>query len=168
MKRVSRRKLLVAGGLLALGGVVALVRSTGYVVPDGTKLTSLEPWQWLVVRDLARRVCAADAPNVVNPDSVDVAGFVDGYAAKMPPKQRRDLFRFLRFVEQLAPAAKGHASRFTRLAPEDQDSVLESLESNSNDLLRGGFDAVKSLLFMGYYRDPRTWTILGYEGPRVP
>src|SRR6185295_15004756 len=132
MKRVSRRKILVAGGLLALGGVVALVRTSGYVVPDGTKLTSLEPWQWLLVRDLARRVCAPDAPGVVTPDATDVAGFVDAYAEKMPPKQRRDLFRFLRFVEQLAPAAKGYASRFTRLASEDQDRVLESLEANSN------------------------------------
>jgi hypothetical protein len=26
---------------------------------------------------------------------------------------------------------------------------------------------VKAALFMGYYRDPRTWSILGYEGPRV-
>src|SRR5258706_319760 len=85
----------------------SFLRSSGYVVPDGTDLTSLEPWQWLVLRDLARRVCAPDAPDVVTPDTVDVAGFVDAYAAKMPPKQRRDLFRFLRFVEQLAPAAKG-------------------------------------------------------------
>ncbi|MBL8609283.1 MAG: hypothetical protein JNL38_18280 [Myxococcales bacterium] len=35
------------------------------------------------------------------------------------------------------------------------------------DLLRGGFAGLKSLIFMGYYRDPRTWAILGYDGPRV-
>ena len=38
---------------------------------------------------------------------------------------------------------------------------------NGEDLLRGAFDGLKSLVFMGYYRDPRTWRILGYDGPRV-
>ena len=58
------------------------------------------------------------------------------------------------------PIGVGYASRFTKLAPDDQDAVLASLESHSNELIRGGFDAVKAALFMGYYRDPRTWSIV--------
>lgn len=168
--RVSRRRLLrtaiVAGGIAALGGAVAVLRSSGYEA--GVRLVGLEPWEYVVVQHLARRVCAADAPGVVTPDETDVAGFVDAYVPTMPPKLRRDLGRFLRFVEQLAPVPLGHSSRFTRLSPEDQDRVLASLESHSMELLRGGFDAVKALLFMGYYRDSRTWGILGYGGPLVP
>jgi hypothetical protein len=45
--------------------------------------------------------------------------------------------------------------------------VLASVEASSSDLLRAGFDGLKSLVFMGYYRDPRTWGILGYDGPLV-
>ena len=45
--------------------------------------------------------------------------------------------------------------------------VLASLESSSQGLLRGGFDGLKSLVFMGYYRDARTWKIVGYAGPFV-
>jgi hypothetical protein len=78
---------------------------------------------------------------------------------------RRDLLRALAFVEHLAPLGVGLTSRFTRLPPEDQDRVLASLESNAQDLLRGAFDGLKSLVFMGYYRDPRTWAILRYDGP---
>jgi hypothetical protein len=157
---------IASGAIAALGGAVALVRSRGYA--GGPALASLEPWQYAVVQHLARRVCAADAPDVVTPDEADVAGFVDGYVATMPSKLRRDLMRFLLFVEQLAPIGAGMATRYTRLAPEEQDRVLASLEASTSDLLRGGFDAVKALLFMGYYRDPRTWSILGYEGPLVP
>lgn len=168
--RLSRRKVVkaaIASGAIALvAGVVARVRTEGY--ETSVRLVGLEPWQYVVVQHLARRVCAADAPGVVGPDDTDVAGFVDRYAAEMPGKLRRDLVRFLGFVEQLAPATIGSAARFTRLAPADQDRVLGALEASSSDLLRGGFDAVKSLLFMGYYRDPRTWTILGYGGPMVP
>ena len=103
----------------------------------------------------------------MTPDEVGVTAFVESYVAAMPARLQRDFRRFLRFVEQVAPLGVGFASRFTKLTAADQDAVLASLESHSNELLRGGFDAVKAALFMGYYRDPRTWSILGYEGPRV-
>jgi hypothetical protein len=45
--------------------------------------------------------------------------------------------------------------------------VLASLEASSSDLLRAGFDGLKSLVFFGYYRDPRAWRLLGYDGPLV-
>lgn len=162
--------MAIVGGVLAgLSSAVGLARRSGYELPAATraKLLALEPWQYVVVRELARRVCAPDAEGIVGPDETDVVGFVDAYVAKMPKKLRRDLMRFLAFVEQLAPASIGLASRFTRLAPSEQDRVLGSLEASSSDLLRGGFDGVKALLFMGYYRDPRTWTVIGYDGPLV-
>jgi hypothetical protein len=155
--RLTRRRLIYGAVLATVSGAVAILRSRGYD----------EPWETAVVRHLARRVCAADRPGVVTPDEVGVAAFVESYIGAMPARLRRDFRRFLRFVEQVAPLGAGFASRFTKLAPEDQDAVLSSLESHSNELIRGGFDAVKAALFMGYYRDPRTWSILGYEGPRV-
>ena len=45
--------------------------------------------------------------------------------------------------------------------------MLAAIEASSSDLLRAGFDGLKSLVFMGYYRDARTWGILGYDGPLV-
>lgn len=155
--RLSRRKLVFGAVLAAVSGTVAVFRSRGYD----------EPWETAVVRHLARRVCAADRPGVVTPDEVGVTPFVETYIATMPARLQRDFRRFLQFVEQVAPLGAGFASRFTKLGSEDQDKVLTSLESHSNDLIRGGFDAVKAALFMGYYRDPRTWSILGYDGPRV-
>lgn len=174
MRAMGRRRLLKAGLAAALAlsaAAVAAVRSSGYVV-DGevrAKLVALSGPEYVVVQALARRVCAADRSNgeVVTPDETDVAGFVDQYVAQMPKKMRRDLLRFLAYVEQLAPIAVGHPSRFTELAPSDQDRVLASLQASSIDLLRGGFEGVKALLFMGFYRDPRTWSILGYDGPTI-
>lgn len=174
LRRRTALKLAIAGGALGLASsIVAIVRTTtGYgdaALDDASraKLIALAPWQLIVVKHLARRVCAADQAGVVTSDETDVAGFVDAYVAKMPPKLRRDLLRFLQYIEQLAPVAIGMTSRFTQLSPPDQDKVLASIESSSIELLRGGFDGVKALLFMGFYRDPRTWTVIGYDGPRV-
>lgn len=173
LPRLPRRKVLKAalafGVLGAAGSVIAVARSGGYDVRDEVRvrLVGLEPWQYVVVQHLARRVCASDERGAVSPDETDVAGFVDAYVATMPPRMRRDLGRFLGVIEQLAPVGVGMTSRFTRLGPHDQDEVLGYLESSVSDLVRGGFEGLKSLLFMGYYRDPRTWMMLGYRGPLI-
>jgi hypothetical protein len=80
---------------------------------------------------------------------------------------RRDFLRLLRYVEQLAPVAAGFTGRFTELGPAEQDEVLLGLEASRFDQLRAGFQALKSLVMMGYYRDARTFSILGYGGPFV-
>jgi hypothetical protein len=173
MRPLGRRRFIaVAGGAIAAAaGAVAVVRSRGYVLPEATraKLVALSAWHYVVVQNLARRIVAPDVTDgsVPSPDEVDVAGFVDGYVAGMPPALRRDLFRAFAMLEHAAPLAVGCASRFSRLGPVDQDRVLASLESSPVDLLRGAFDGLKSLALMGYYRDPRTWRILRYDGPIV-
>jgi hypothetical protein len=175
-RKLSRRRVLAAvgGGLAVAAGAVAFARTRGYALPEAvvTKLEALAPWQYVVVASVARRIAAPDREDAGLPsaDDTDVAGFVDGYVARLPPPLRRDLLRALAFVEHVAPLLVwpvGRAARFTRLSPRDQDRVLASLEANGQDLLRGAFDGLKSLVFMGYYRDPRTWKILSYDGPRV-
>ena len=80
---------------------------------------------------------------------------------------RKDVLRFLGFVEQLAPLRSGYLRRFTDLSPLEQDRVLGALESSSIGPLRAGFEALKGLVMLGYYRDARTFGVIGYRGPLV-
>lgn len=161
----------IGGALLAAAGTVAVVRTRGYDVPKDVagRLRVLSPWQYVVLAAAARRIAAPDVDDgsVPTADDVDVAGFVDGFLAELPEPMRRDFLRLLAFVEHLAPLGNKIGSRFSRLSASEQDRVLASLESSSEGLLRGGFDGLKSAVFMGYYRDPRTWKIAGYAGPFV-
>ena len=52
----------------------------------------------------------------------------------------------------------------------DADAQDEVLRAGGERLtLRGqGFKSLRTLCFMGYYRDARTWPMLGYEGPLPP
>jgi hypothetical protein len=156
--------------LAACGAVTAVWRMQGYDVDPARRLAVFAPWQMTVLEHAARRIAAPDAeeghaPAAPSPDDVDVAGYIDGAAARMHPAVRRDFGKFLVYLEQVAPLACGYLSRFTRLEPDDQDRVLASLEASSHGLLRGCFQALKSLVFMGYYRHPRTWAVIGYDGP---
>ncbi|HEX9294429.1 MAG TPA: gluconate 2-dehydrogenase subunit 3 family protein [Polyangiaceae bacterium] len=160
--------MAIGGTVSVLGGTVALVRSCGYDVDAATeaKLRVLAPWQYVVVRDVARRMVAPDrSEGVPTPDEVGVAEFVDRYLMDLRPALRRDVLRMLRYLEQLAPLASGLVHRFTALSAPDQDRVLGALEASQTDLLRAGFQAMKGLVMMGYYRDPKTFSILGYRGP---
>lgn len=172
--KVSRRLLLKSAVAVAvtaaIAGPIAVVRSSGYVYFARSPLRALSTWQAVVVDAAAGRVLAADRPGdptILSPHDVDVVGFVDAYVAGMPADLRRDLLRLVAYVEHVAPLACGFASRFSRLAPADQDHVLAAMQESHVDLLRGGFDALKSLLYMGYYRDPRTWAIVDYDGPWI-
>ena len=169
---LSRRRVLGAAAVAAVmaSGALAVVRTRGYGVRPGVRLTALSPWQFVVVEHAARRIAAPDRDgdeSIPSADVLGVAAFVDTWIARLPEGMRRDLGRFLAYLEHLAPLGAGFASRFTRLGPEAQDRVLESVETSSHDLLRAGFDGLKSLVFIGYYRDARTWGLLGYDGPLV-
>jgi hypothetical protein len=171
---VSRRALLRAGVAIAvtaaIGGPLAIARSSGYAFVPKAPLRALSIWQAVVVEHAAARVLRSDRegdPSVPTPRDLDVVGFVDVYVAELPRDLRRDLLRLLAYLEHVAPLARGFVSRFSRLAPSDQDRVLSALEASDVDLLRGGFEALKALLVMAYYRDPRTWAIAGYDGPWV-
>jgi len=171
--RFSRRRLFETGlaAVLVLGGVAtAAVRTSGYVVDGDRKLTALKAWQYVVIQHAARRITASDRPydtSIPSADDVDVAGFVDTWVSRMAPRTRRDLGALLAFVEHIAPLGCGLPSRFTRLSAPEQDRVLRSIEASAAEILRAGFDGLKALVFMGYYRDVRTWKILGYDGPLV-
>jgi hypothetical protein len=122
-----------------------------------------------VVEHAARRIAAPDVgdASVPSADEVDVASFVDAYVGTMPTRMRGDLMLMLAYLEHVAPVALGLSSRFTHLPPGAQDDVLASLESSPKEMLSAGFAGLKALVFMGYYRDPRTWKIMGYDGPLV-
>jgi hypothetical protein len=168
----DRRRFLELGAaaFIAAGAAAASVRVRGYDVPAGRVLVGMSGWQFVVTQHAARRIAASDRvddPSIPTPDAVDVAGFVDGWTARMNEGIRRDFGRFLAYLEHVAPLGVALASRFTRLAPPEQDRVLGSVEASSSTMIRAGFEGLKSLVFMGYYRDIRTWRIVGYDGPWV-
>lgn len=171
--KISRRKLLagVGAALIGASSVIAFFRSRGYELPDAIagRLVALEPWEYIFVQHAARRICAADRDDASIPtsDETKVADFADSYIAALPEDLKSDLKNLLLLVEHLAPIGCGYSKRFSELGAADQDHVLASLEANDETLLRGGFAGLKSLLFMGYYRDPRTWKVLDYAGPTL-
>lgn len=163
MTGIGRRRFFgwVAAGVVVAGGGLVLIRSTGYEVGGDVarQLRVLKPWQYVVVSAFGRRV--------LWPETADVGLFADGYMLGLADTDQGDLLHFLTYLEQIAPIADGHVSRFSSLGPDAQDAVLSSLERSPVDLLRAGFEALKAMTEMAYYRLPKSWPPIGYGGPVV-
>jgi hypothetical protein len=170
---LTRRRFLRAGiiGGVLLGTAGIIGRSlSGYRVDDATagKLRVLSPKEYLVMQAVARRVLAPDAAGAPTTDEVEVALAVDAYLTKVPPEVVRDVRALLQLVEHGSSLFRLGGTRFTHLRAAEQDATLHDWSRSSLTVRRRGFQALRTLSFLGYYRDDRTWPLLGYSGPMLP
>lgn len=171
-RRLSRRRFfrLGAAGTIALGaGGLLAWHSSGYEVPSAVsrRLANLSEKEYLIVEALADRILRSDDGALPPPREVDTALSVDALLSTLHPADRRDLLRLLHVIEHALPPWEGMLSRFTRLDGAEQDAVLEAMQSGSSHLMRAGFEGIKSICALAYFRDDRTWEAIGYDGPLV-
>jgi hypothetical protein len=163
---ISRRRFLrtsiLGAAALGLAGVIGRHLS-GYRVEEkvGARLRVLSPKEYLILAAIARRVLAGDGPSA---DEVETALHADEYLLQVPTELVADVRSLLHLFEHAASAT----SRFTHMNASEQDEVLRAWQASRLALRRQGFQALRTLCFMGYYRDPRTWPMLGYSGPMKP
>lgn len=170
---ISRRRFLRAGLVGgALLGAAALVgrQLSGYHVDAATarRLRVLSVKEYLVMQAVARRVLAPDGDDAPSADTVQVALGVDTYLDRLPPYVQRDVGALLQLVEHGSALFRLRATRFTRMAADEQDATLADWERSSLTVRRRGFQALRTLAFLGYWRDDRTWPLIGYSGPMLP
>jgi Gluconate 2-dehydrogenase subunit 3 len=170
---LSRRRFLRAGllGGVLLGSAAVVGRSlSGYHLDErvASRLRVLSPKEYLVLQAVARRVMAPDGADAPSADDVEVGLHVDGYLAKLPAPIVRDVRALLQLVEHGSSLFRLGGTRFTRMSPAEQDATLEDWSRSSLTVRRRGFQALRTLAFLGYWRDDRTWPLLGYSGPMVP
>jgi hypothetical protein len=129
------------------------------------RLRVLTPKEYLILQAIARRILATDGPDAPTADQAEVALFADGYLARLDPGLRSDLRALIQLFEHSAALL---GSRFTHMDPATQDRVLADWQSSRLAVRRQGLQALRSLCFFGYYRDERSWPLLGYTGPLLP
>lgn len=170
--QLTRRRFVRLGlggtALLGLGGLFAY-QSSGYEVPSATaaRLLILTPKEFLIVSAVSARILRRDADDLPLPEEVDAAFTIDRLVADLDAPNRTDLLRLLHALEHALPLSIGVPSRFTRASAEEQDALLLRMSTHEVGLLRGAFDALKSLCVMAYFSHPLTWDAIGYDGPMV-
>ncbi len=131
------------------------------------QLRALSPKEFLIFDAVARRVCAPDGPDAPAVDA-RVALFADSYVARLPSGIRSDLRALLQLVEHGSWLFRLRGARFTRMTPDEQDATLADWETSRLAVRRQGFQALRTIAFLGYWRDDRAWPLIGYSGPMLP
>ena len=174
-RRLSRRRFFegLAGAVLLLGGVTGRLayprlrgRARSPALDDVTpgSSSSFNTPRVASPRPIATATRRSRRPTT----STWPASSTGGSGEWVPGLGGTSSRRFVAYASSsVAPLREGLAARFSRLPAADQDRVLAATEASSSDLLRAGFDGLKSLCLMGYYRDPRAWSVVGYDGPLV-
>jgi hypothetical protein len=168
-RRRFLRTTLWGSALLGLSLTVGKHLS-GYSLDAETtgKLRVLSPKEFLVLRAAVRRLVATDAADAPDADALGVAHFVDSYLEKLPAAMRSDFRALLHLLEHGTVIFRLAGSRFTRMSAEEQDRTLADWESSRLAVRRQGFQALKTMALLGYWRSDQTWPLIGYSGPMLP
>lgn len=168
----SRRRFLklggVAGAALA-GGAWLFMRGGGdewyrSLLPAGAKPTVLSEKELAVLTAFCDAVLPAKDEQHPGPRDARIAERIDLELGFHHAKMVAD-FKAALFLLEHAGALHLSATRFTRLARDDQERRLESMATRGNELERMVVSQLKLLAVFFYYCDPRTWKAIHYEGP---
>lgn len=158
-------------GSALLGGAAVVGRHlSGYHLDSRTasQLTILSPKEFLILSAVARRIVAPDASDAPDADTVGVVLFADRYLGRLDEGMRSDVRALLHLLEHGEVLFRLAFSRFSHMSAAEQDVTLADWEGSRLLVRRRGFQALKTICFLGYYRDDRTWPLIGYSGPMLP
>ena len=90
---------------------------------------------------------------------------IDALCASLDPAATAPLPALLRLVEWGPLLFDVRLARFTSLEPDAQDDHLRGWMTSRFGVRRMGFMALRNLAFLGYWSQPETWALVGYQGP---
>jgi hypothetical protein len=168
----SRRRLLQisgVGGLALASGSSLLMWGGGdhyrSLLPAGVKPVVLSEKELAVLFALVDRVLP-ESPGFISAREARIAERLDKELSFHPRTMQKDVKSALLLVEHGGLLHLG-GTRFTKLAPADQDLRLQEMMTRGVDLERQAFGALRLLAVFFYYCDERTWPGIHYEGPLV-
>jgi hypothetical protein len=121
--------------------------------------------EYAIMNTVAERLLHADGRIGPGAQQIDVAVNVDSVVGGWDAGAQRQLRTMLRLFEHGTYLFDLRRKRFTHLSAAQQDRYLEGWMTSTLGVRRIVFRTLKYLAAIGFYRDPRTWRRLGYDGP---
>jgi len=169
MSEATRRQLLQLGlggaAVLALGGgLLSWVRG-GYALLPGEVAIGLSVKQLCVARALVETLTPG-GDGFPSGRELGLVQRVDEQVWAADEAMAADLRAALELIEHVPPLF-GRYRRFSALGPAARREVFEALSRSRRNLFVQVASAMKQLIQICYYTDPRVWPAIGYDGPWV-
>jgi hypothetical protein len=105
-----------------------------------------------------------DAPAVRETRAVAT---IDAFCRRLDPEISGPLPLALRLFEYGPIVFDLSFSRFSRMSDAQKDASLEAWMTSRLGLRRMAFLALRNLALLGYYTQPESWPLIGYQGPLI-
>lgn len=128
-------------------------------------------WIEAILEAVTARMCRYESDGMPAPAECGALDNTRRFMEGIPLETRRE-FQSLLVLIELSPYVLGpRRERFTQLEGAYQDAALQLWEQSDLPPQRAGFNAIKSMVMMGYWSRPETWSSIGYsiaDNPGVP
>ncbi|HEY8154448.1 MAG TPA: hypothetical protein VII72_10010 [Myxococcota bacterium] len=118
-----------------------------------------------ILTQLMQRIVETGLPDAPRVRDTRAVATVDSVCRGLDPAVSGLLPLALRLVEWGPPCFDLRFARFTRLPPDEQDASLRSWMTSKLAFRRSAFLGLRNLCFLGWYSQPESWSLIGYQGP---
>jgi len=118
-----------------------------------------------ILTQLMQRMVETGLPEAPRVRDTRAVATVDAVCRGLDPAVSGLLPLALRLVDWGPLLFELRPARFTSLPPEEQDASLRSWMSSRLQLRRTAFLGLRNLCFLGWYSQPESWSLIGYQGP---
>jgi len=121
-----------------------------------------------ILTQLMQRMVETGLPDAPQVRDTRAVATVDAVCRGLDPAVSGLLPLALLLVEWSPPLFDLRFARFTTLGADGQDASLRSWMTSRLPFRRTAFLGLRNLCFLGWYSQPETWSLIGYQGPLVP
>jgi hypothetical protein len=118
-----------------------------------------------ILTQLMQRMVETGLPEAPKVRDTRAVATVDAVCRSLDPAVSGLLPLALRLVEWGPLLFDLRPARFTSLPPEEQDASLRSWMTSRFEFRRTAFLGLRNLCFLGWYSQPESWSLIGYQGP---
>jgi len=164
----TRRGFLRLAGATAAFSALAQLRvlpAAATAGEAGTERRFFDEAETEILTQVMQRMVETGLPDAPRVRDTRAVATVDAVCRGLDPAVSGVLPLALLLFEWGPPLFDLRFARFTTLGPDEQDASLRSWMTSRLALRRTAFLGVRNLCFLGWYSQPETWSLIGYQGP---
>jgi len=168
----TRRGFLRLAGATAAFSALAQLRvlpaaaACSGALPSGDRF--FDDAETEILTQLMQRMVETGLPDAPQVRDTRAVATVDAVCRGLDPAVSGLLPLALRLVDWGPVLFELRPARFTGLSPDEQDASLRGWMTSRLQLRRTVFLGLRNLCFLGWYSQPESWSLIGYQGPLLP
>jgi hypothetical protein len=167
-----RRAVATRRGFLRLAGTSAALTALAQIRPLPAPAAAGPPGERFfdareteILSQIVERMVDSGEPGTPAMRETHAVATIDAFCRRLDPALTGPLPLALRLFECGPILFDLSFSRFSRMSDAQKDASLEAWMTSRLALRRMAFLALRNLALLGYYSQPETWPLIGYQGP---